>query len=171
MRANDDYLNYEKTITREQKKILEDTIDRYFAQHATAQPLTPNSAHALPGGTIVSYNCAGGYDGRAQPSVLCVYGMPPAMMHARVGCNSHSTALCGHAGAPWHGGACGAPVHAAAGLHVGTVPHRPRRIFREIGAYVRAGARRPGGDHQRARRCAGLHVGTIPHRPRRIFRK
>lgn len=109
MRANDDYLNYEKTITREQKKILEDTIDRYFAQL-----LTPNSAHALPGSTIVSYNCAGGYDGRAQPSVLCVYGMPPAMMHARVGCNSHSTALCGHAGAPWHGGACGAPVHAAA---------------------------------------------------------
>ena len=106
VRANDDYLNYEKIITPEQKKILQDTIDRYFAQHATAQPLTPNSAHALPGSTIVSYNCAGGYDGRAQPSVLCVYGMPPAMMHSRVGCNSHSTALCGHAGAPWHGGAC-----------------------------------------------------------------
>lgn len=109
VRANDDYLNYEKTITGKQKKILEDTIDRYFAQ-----PLTPNSAHALPGDTIVSYNCAGRYDGRAQPSVLCVYGMPPAMMHARVGCNCHSTAPCGHAGAPWHGGACAAPVHAAA---------------------------------------------------------
>ena len=45
VQANDDYLNCEKTITREQKKILEHTIDRYFAQHATAQPLTPNSAN------------------------------------------------------------------------------------------------------------------------------